>query len=253
MGLSQIWARIQGRYQRSLARYCFRQSLKMRNSVPLISFTFDDFPRSALHYGGAILKNHGLAGTYYASFGLMGTETPTGKSFTPDDLPELVVQGHELGCHTFHHCHSWITPPAEFEESIIENRRALKRLMPKAEFKTFSFPITCPRPGTKRRMSRHFACSRGGGQMHNTGTADLNHLSAYFLEKDAGDLAPVKRMIDQNCRDGGWLILATHDVCDSPTPYGCTPGYFEGVVRFSLQSGSKVLTVSDALALVRPS
>jgi peptidoglycan/xylan/chitin deacetylase (PgdA/CDA1 family) len=33
---------------------------------PVISFTFDDFPRSALVKAGAILRERGLAGTYYA-------------------------------------------------------------------------------------------------------------------------------------------------------------------------------------------
>jgi len=251
MGISRIWTRIQGRYQRSLAHHLFRQPLELRNAVPLVSFTFDDFPRSALHCGGAILKSHGACGTYYASFGLLGLQAPAGKIFEPEDLPELVAQGHELGCHTFHHCHSWTTPPAEFEESVIENRRALGRYLPGSEFKTFSYPITCPHPGTKRRMGRHFACSRGGGQVHNFQIADLNHAAAYFLEKDSDDLTPVKRMIERNKQDCGWLILATHDVCDVPTQYGCKPGFFEKVVRCVVQSGSRILPVCDALDVAR--
>ena len=251
MAVAQFWARVQGRYQRNLARYLFRQPLVMRNSVPLISFTFDDFPRSALHVGGAILKRFGMAGTYYASFGLMGQEAPTGRIFEAGDLAELVAQGHELGCHTFHHCHSWETNPVTFEESTAENRRALARLLPGRAFQSFSYPIACPRPGTKRRMGRHFTCSRGGGQIYNVGTADLNHLSAYFLEKDGGDLTPVKQMIDRAVRDRGWLILATHDVSEVPTPYGCQPGYFEEVVRYAAGSGAKVLPVIDALVMAR--
>ena len=53
---------------------------------PVISFTFDDFPRSALLNAGAILRERGLAGTYYASFGLMGTKAPTGEMFEREDL-----------------------------------------------------------------------------------------------------------------------------------------------------------------------
>ena len=251
MRIANIWARIEGRYQRSVSRILFRQPVLMKNSVPLISFTFDDFPRSALYTGGTILKSCGVKGTYYASFGLMGKQAPTGTIFTAEDLPELMSQGHELGCHTFHHFHSWDTSPAEFESSIEENKRALKRLLPSAAFQTFSYPITCPRPLTKRRTGRHFACSRGGGQTYNVGTADFNHLSAYFLEKDGDDIGRVKAMIDRNSRDRGWLILATHDVCDSPTPYGCKPGLLGEVVRYAVQSGASVLPVIEALAVVR--
>lgn len=39
--------------------------------APTVSFTFDDFPKSALSAGGAILKQHGPRGTYYAVMGLM--------------------------------------------------------------------------------------------------------------------------------------------------------------------------------------
>jgi peptidoglycan/xylan/chitin deacetylase (PgdA/CDA1 family) len=251
MCIAQLRARIEGRYQRTLARWCFRRPLVMRNTAPLVSFTFDDFPRSALYAGGAILKRLGFAGTFYASFGLMGREAPTGEMFEAGDLAELVAQGHELGCHTFHHCHAWETAPAQFEESIAENRRALERLLPGWRFQSFSYPISCPRPATKRRTGRHFATSRGGGQSYNHGVADLNHLSAYFLEKDGGDPAPAKRIIDAVVRDRGWLVLATHDVSEAPTPYGCRPGHFEEVVRHAASSGARILPVHAALAMAR--
>jgi hypothetical protein len=76
-------------------------------------------------------------------------------------------------------------------------------------------------------------------------------LSAYFLEKDGGDLERVRRMFEVNVRDRGWLILATHDVCDAPTPYGCTPAFFEAVVRHAVASGASILPVSAALTVVR--
>src|SRR5438876_856881 len=34
----------------------------------------------------------------------------------------LVARGHELGSHTFAHCHSWDTNAKEFERSILEKR-----------------------------------------------------------------------------------------------------------------------------------
>ncbi len=243
--------RVYGKYQRSVSRRLFKQLVEMRNSTPLISFTFDDFPRSALLAGGQILKRHGVRGTYYASLGLMGQTAPTGSIFLADDFPVLLAKGHELGCHTFAHCDSWETAPQVFEQSIIDNQRALSRLIPDVTFRTFSYPITCPRPFTKRRVSRHFACSRYGGQTYNAGTIDLNLVAAYFLEKDRDDIAPVQRAIDLNRQAGGWLVIATHDVAEEHTPYGCTPSYFEEVVKAAVDSGAKVLPVVEALELVR--
>jgi len=44
----------------------------------------------------------------------------------------------------------------------------------------------------------------------------------------------------------GWLIFSTHDVSDSPTPYGCTPEMFTRVLDWSLASGAIVLPVAEA-------
>lgn len=250
MKSSSLLERIQGKYQRTVSRHLFKQPLKMRNDAPIISFTFDDFPRSALLTGGEILVRHGVTGTYYASLGLMGKEAPTGFIFLPEDLKPLLEQGHELGCHTFAHCHSWDTSPQLFEQSILDNQRELDQMHPGVTFKTFSYPITCPRPFTKLRVSRHFACSRFGGQTFNVGTVDLNLVSAYFLEKDGGDTGAVKRMIEESCRERGWLVIATHDVADQHSPYGCTPAFFEDVVKFAVNSGAKVVPVVQALELI---
>ena len=91
MNPASICARIQGRYQRTVASFRFRRRFDMHNTVPYISFTFDDFPRSALANGGAILRQHGFNGTYYASFGLMGQQNSTGEIFQRADLQELII------------------------------------------------------------------------------------------------------------------------------------------------------------------
>ena len=228
----------------------FKAPVKMRNETPIISFTFDDFPRSAYHTAGAILNAQGFRGTYYAALGLMGTREPVGEIFSREDLASLVVDGHELGCHTFGHCHAWNTAPAAFEQSIIDNARRLEELLPEASFKTLSYPLSNPRLSTMRRVARHFACCRVGGQAYNAGVVDPGLLSAYFLEQ-AKDLDSVKRMIDRSSDGCGWLIFATHDVCETPSRWGCSPGFFEDVVNYASSSGASVLPVGDAWDVVR--
>jgi len=250
MEIQKLWGRLRGKYRRTAALLLARRPCRMQNRAPLISFTFDDFPRSALLTGGRILEEHGAAGTYYTSFGLMGQTAPTGEIFHREDLPLVLGRGHEFGCHTFAHCHASDTPAAVFERSILENRQALGRLVPAATFKTLSYPIGCPRPGTKRRCARYFSGCREGGQTYNAGVTDLNNLRAFFLEQSGDDLGAVKRIIDANCRAGGWLIFATHDVSDHPTRFGCRPAFFEEVVRYSVDSGAGLLLVSAALDAV---
>jgi hypothetical protein len=96
-------------------------------------------------------------------------------------------------------------------------------------------------------VGSRFACARGGGQTFNAGNADLNYLSAHFLEKTRHDPDAVKDMIEHNRVACGWLIFATHDVCDAPTPYGCTPDFFEDIVQCSVRSGARIVPVAEAL------
>ena len=137
------------------------------------------------------------------------------------------------------------------EEAIVKNRETLNQLVPGAEFKSFSYPISPPRPLTKAKIADHFLCCRGSGQTLNVGTADLNQLSAYFLEKSRNSVQSVKDLIDSNRQVRGWLIFATHDISDKPTPYGCTPEFFEQVVRWAVDSGAQVLPVVEALESLR--
>jgi len=95
-------------------------------------------------------------------------------------------------------------------------------------------------------MARHFTSTRGGGQAINVGYADRHYLRAYFLEKSP-DLQTIRALIDRNRQVAGWLVLATHDVDERPTPFGCTPAFFDEVVRYAVESGARILPVRHAL------
>jgi peptidoglycan/xylan/chitin deacetylase (PgdA/CDA1 family) len=247
MSCVRLWQKVINRYRWSLLTLLARRNLRMTNRTPIVSFTFDDFPRSALHVGGEILRAKGFAGTYYASLGLMDQDSPTGSIFSAPDLETLIAQGHELGCHTFAHCNAWQTSPDVFEASILENRRALSRLLPNASFETLSYPIDNPRLCTKRRAGHHFACCRGGWQRFNKGTIDLNKVLAFFLEKSRDRPESIRAIIEHNAAANGWLVFATHDISERPTQFGCTPALFEQVVQWTADSGAKVLPVARAL------
>ncbi|HKF48390.1 MAG TPA: polysaccharide deacetylase family protein [Terracidiphilus sp.] len=229
------------RYHRRLVRLEFEQ--------PVVSFTFDDFPRTALYEGGAILKRHGAAGTYYACAGLMGKMDAAGEMFTRRDLEYLIAQGHELGCHTYGHHDAMLTMPATFERSIIANRAALSALCPQTPIRAFSYPKAEPHAGVKRVAARHAACCRAGGQTLNSGIADLNCLKSFFLEQSRHDPAAIRQAIEMNRDAKGWLIFSTHDVSENPSPYGCTPGFFEMVVNYAAQS-ARIITVGKVCEML---
>jgi peptidoglycan/xylan/chitin deacetylase (PgdA/CDA1 family) len=243
--------RIEKFIARNLAKGLYRRQLNLRLARPIVSFTFDDFPSTALQTGGAILKEYGARGTYYVSMGLVGKESPSGLICSLDEIQNLAEDGHELGCHTYSHCHSWNTPPERFEEDIVKNQAALQEILPHYRLETLSYPISEPRPDTKRRAGNHFRACRAGGQTLNQGRTDLNQLYAYFLEQSGENLAAVNALIAQCLHTCGWLILATHDVQEKPSPYGCSPRFFEDVVQSAAESGAQILPVAEALNVIQ--
>jgi len=246
--------RLHRRLHRELGDVVCRRLVAMRNNQPVISFTFDDFPRSAAQAGAEILERHGVRATYYASLGLMGKrDTPVGEIFTEQDLAALLAAGHELGCHTFRHSDAWASGSDEFECSIVENRVAMHNLFPEVSLRTLSFPYNHPRLRIKRTAARHFQCCRSGGQTFNDRVADLNLLRCFFLEQSAGHIDPVTEMIAHNRARRGWLILTTHDVRIKPSRFGCTPKFFEAVVREAVASGARILPISPARETVESS
>jgi peptidoglycan/xylan/chitin deacetylase (PgdA/CDA1 family) len=76
----------------------------------VVSFTFDDFPKSALDVGGEILERYGARGTYYASLKLAWSYNILGQIFDDDDIRAAHRAGHEIACHTY--THSAVVPVA---------------------------------------------------------------------------------------------------------------------------------------------
>ena len=238
-------------YKRKVGLLSFRHQVRIELDVPIISFTFDDFPSTALATGGEILRGFGGAGTYYVSLGLLGKDSPSGTLCSAEDVVQASRDGHEIGCHTYSHCHSWDTDSAVYEKSIQENRAALAKLLPGTSFKSFSYPISLPRPALKRVCTKYFAACRAGGQKINAGIADLNQLSAYFLEKAGSNFDLIEKIIDENTRRCGWLIFATHDVSTKPGSYGCTTDFLTRTVRYSVKSGARILPVIQAVTAIQ--
>jgi peptidoglycan/xylan/chitin deacetylase (PgdA/CDA1 family) len=220
-------------------------------SKPIISFTFDDFPRSAYLVGGKLLDSYGIRGTYYLAMGLMNTQTKVGPQFTTKDLKCLVGDGHELGCHTFGHLDAFITPVARYKQSMCKNLESLQRLLPHVELETFSYPFGRITLSAKKVAGQRFACCRSIIPGINSGVIDLSMLSTISLYSRHMRLDQIRDLIWENSHVKGWLIFYTHDVCENPSAFGCTPEYLKEVVKWSVESGAEVLPVRAALEVLR--
>lgn len=245
--MRNLLSRINGKWRRTLAGRFGRRMIPMPPGMPLISFSFDDAPKTAFKTGGAILDAYGAKATYYMSLGLLGQETEVGEIAAPEDLIQAVCEGHELGCHTYDHLDAWYTPKNAYMESVAKNFKALREMKPDVKFESFAYPKSGATLSIKYDLEKIFLCCRGGGQTPNVKRFDLNLVNAYFIDSRLNlDIDTIKNVIDYNALHKGWLIFVTHDISEKPSPYGCTPGLLQQVVEYSAQSGALLLPVAKA-------
>lgn len=247
MSNAGLGLRARNKWRRTLVRHFARRPARLCMGRPLVSFTFDDFPLSALTSGGEILRRFGAAGTYYMANSLLGRESEVGPIASANDVRRAVMEGHEVGCHTFHHLDAVVAEVDAFRRSIQENQRAFQQIVAGAQFRSFAYPFDGPRLAIKRAIRGHFLSCRGGGQRANVGSVDLELVGAYFIDhRNTGDMTSIGSLIEHNARSKGWLVFATHDVSPNPSPFGCTPSEFETIVQMTVESGAEILTVAGA-------
>jgi len=213
----------------------------------VVSFTFDDFPRSAWVEGGAVLKRHGARGTYYAAMGLAGGDSPPGPMFEAEDLRAALAGGHEIACHTFSHRDCCRAAPGEIADEIERNAAALSPIVGAAGLVDFAYPFGGVSQTAKRALAGRFASCRGTGRGINAGTVDLCDLRSTSLYANGFDPDALRKMIDDTRIVGGWTIFYTHDVCSEPSAFGCTPQQLAEVVGYAAAVAT-VLPVREALA-----
>lgn len=225
--------------------YC--RWIPLTNRGPIVSFSFDDFPRTAYSTGGAILESFGARGTYYVAPGLIKTSNELGEQFHLEDLHSLIEKGHELGSQTFSHISSRSGSCAAFLEDVEKGRQSLWK-MTGTGTANFAYPFGDVTVASKRVLEPVLASCRSIIPGVNGPDVDLNLLRANRLYGDTDKCATIRELIAENAKREGWLIFYTHDVRPQPSIYGCTPALFEAVVSDAVESGSRIVTVGAALA-----
>ncbi|HVH81660.1 MAG TPA: polysaccharide deacetylase family protein, partial [Stellaceae bacterium] len=213
----------------------------------VVSFTFDDFPRSAWENGGAILEDYASYGTYYAAMGLAGTANHLGPMFEVDDLRAAHDRGHEVACHTFSHRDCARMPVVQIAAEIDQNAAALSQVLDGAPVTNFAYPFGGVSQAAKSALARRFGSCRGTGRGLNRGITDLADLLSTSLYSHNFDRNRLCQLIEDAQAENAWLIFYTHDVADDPSPFGCTPAQFQSIVAYAAES-VPVLPVRDVLA-----
>lgn len=227
-----------------------QRPVALNETSPIVTFTFDDFPRSAYVVAGATLRSFGGHGTYYAAAGWMDGGPASSDRYRTADLPALLRDGHELGSHTYSHVSCRSLSTAAYAAEIAKGREALQQVVGDGASANFAFPFGEVTPAVKKAAARQCRSCRGTIGGHNGPVADLNLLRANRLYSESVAFSEIQALIADAARPGRWLIFYTHDVRDRPSAFGCTPRYFEDTVRCAVDAGMRVLTVGEALAAI---
>jgi peptidoglycan/xylan/chitin deacetylase (PgdA/CDA1 family) len=214
----------------------------------MLSFAFDDVPASAADAGAAILQARGLKGTYYVAAALEGTDAVTGPMACANAVKRLAAAGHEIGCHTYSHLDCGQAAACDAVEDVALNAETLIGWgLPRPT--TFAYPFGDVAPATKRALASRFSLMRALHPGVVAAGSDLNQAPAVGVEGPNGE-ALAMRWLDRAAGRNAWLILCTHDVAETPSPYGCTPAALERLVDAALADGFEVVTVAEGAARV---
>jgi peptidoglycan/xylan/chitin deacetylase (PgdA/CDA1 family) len=218
---------------------------------PMVSFAFDDVAASAAELGASILERRGLKGSFFVSAGLVGSESPTGQIADTPAIQRLGEAGHEVGCHTYSHLDCARARVADVVADVARNAETLMGWgLPRPA--TFAFPYGDVALGAKRALAPRFTLMRAVHPGLITAGSDLNQAPAVNIDGPEGK-ATALRWLERATARRAWLIFFTHDVVETPSPWGCTPGAFQRLIDAAQLAEFEVVTVAEGARRLGPS
>jgi peptidoglycan/xylan/chitin deacetylase (PgdA/CDA1 family) len=233
--MNAMWSEAKARVSHRLATHLRLDPFRLRNDTPMVTFTFDDLPKSAATTGARILSGYDARGTFYISGELVGSTSPQWDFVDAADIVALHAQGHEIGCHTFSHKRACDLDAASLRLEVERNRRYFKSLVPSIEVENFAYPFGYGSIMRKRQLRTTFQSCRSIVPGINSGTVDLQFLRATPLIDIRIHRDAIDRAFEEAQTNNGWLIFYTHDVADQPSPYGCSPA----LLTYALEAASR--------------
>ncbi|WOH49860.1 polysaccharide deacetylase family protein [Bradyrhizobium sp. sBnM-33] len=249
--MNAMWSEARAKVGHRLAMHLHVDLFRLRTSTPMLSFTFDDLPKSAVTTGAAMLEAHGARGTFYVSGSLVGADAPDWVTGDGEDVVSLHHGGHEIGCHTFSHQRACDLDEGAMRQEILRNRAYLHALDPSIRIDSFAYPFGYGSYARKHQLKKEFETCRSIVQGVNSGGVDLQFLRAMPLIDREMDRDGIERAFDDAQTNNGWLIFYGHDVTNRPSPYGCSPALLEHALAAASRRKIPILTVAEAMRCAR--
>ncbi len=231
--------------RRRITQHYAARPANLAFAEPILSITFDDFPANAAVEGARILERHGARGTYYTASGMAGVEGPCGIGYTAADIARLAAAGHEIGCHTSSHDDCAQRDVFSTLEDLARNRDALLNMGAPSP-RTHAYPYGETKPQVKDNLPPRLMSARGILPGLNVGATDLAQLRAYPLFGDGG-MERIMKALKVAAKRKAWVIGFTHDVAETPSPWGTRSDELEALLSEARKLGFVVLPVTAAL------
>jgi len=228
----------------------FAKTVKMRNRRAIVSFSFDDFPRSAVLNGARLLEKNGVRGTFYLTGSYCGQIVDSIPQYHVEDLVSLEEKGHEIGCHTYTHPRVSMLSADELNEEINRNAQFAAGHLPGIQLKTFAYPFGDVSFAATMRLQSKFAGCRSSEPGLNIERADLGRLRSVRLYNRLMSNEDISNVIKEAVSSNAWLIFYTHDVAETPSNFGCTPLLFENAVKLAISTEAQVCPIDTAIKIL---
>jgi peptidoglycan/xylan/chitin deacetylase (PgdA/CDA1 family) len=249
--MNALWSEARVKVSHRLAMHMQVERFRLRNATPMVSFTFDDLPKSAATHGADILESYGARGTFYVSGGLVGIDAPDWTTGSADDILALHHHGHEVGCHTFSHRRACDLDEISLAAEIERNRTYFHSLDPTMSIDTFAYPFGYGSYARKQQLKSEFRTCRSIVPGVNSGEADLQFLRAIPLIDRQMSRDRIDQAFNEARTTNGWLIFYSHDVADQPSLYGCSPDLMTYALEAAARRNIPALTMAEAFRCAR--
>ena len=233
-----------------LAKYTRRNLVDSRLEKPVISFSFDDFPKSAVEIGATELEAHNFLGTFYPAAALCDTQDEGIEYYSLQDVKDLAARGHEIGCHSYSHVNLIRLSEDDVAANLKKNQAFFGKALEKHELSSFAYPLGAVSPMVKKVAQMTYPICRGAWDKLNIGKIDMSLLGITALEPVHLPLETLPALLETARETNAWIVFMVHDIQENYSNCGTTPEHYRQVVEMVAKSGIEVLPVKSAAAKV---
>ncbi|MEN9390397.1 MAG: hypothetical protein RLZZ283_497 [Candidatus Parcubacteria bacterium] len=210
----------------------------------MITFVFDDAPKSVYENARAILNAANIKATHPAITNFVGT---TGY-MTWTNLATLKSEGNEIDSHTRTHPDLTTLTPAQLTSEVVGSFTDL--VAHGTTPTTFVYPLGGVSDTVKAAVKNAgYKAARGSYFGLNTPSTDRYALFDQHVESDT-TIEEVQSWIDQAKRDKRWLILELHEQKENGGQYSNTPAMLQSIVNYVKSTGIKAVTLHQGSLLL---